>query len=693
MVDRWLDHVVLCVQRYIHRHGHRMVQASGTLNQLFVSLNEARALLGTAPAHPTTAPAALGLPDPLTLEDRIAGSLASLEAASADGPIARLKSQFGLTTRQVRLLMAAAAPVLSVDISRLYPFAWADFAVKLPSAGFLAELVGDEPGDRSAITEFGPQSPLVRYKLIELRDNSAWGSPSPQLHKGVVLPDSVAALLMGAEPALGEVGHLEPADAALPLSQLFIADHTLETLRGTLKGAITVGRPRPLLIGGRSSGRRTMVATLAAEHGWGVLTVDLAQIITNIETVFDKLAEASREALLRRAVLLLRADSAVHDRENWDKIAARLGAQIDRHRGPVVFTSNQPTAALSRVVGGIFDIYVQSPSTAEQRDLWRQALGADSDLAERLATRFTVSPGMVYGAVRDARSHHALVGQTGALQVEEVGSAVRRRLDHALSQVAEPFTTSLEWEDVLLPEDVMDSLNEIISQAKYREVVYDNWGFRQKMSYGRGLACLFCGPPGTGKTMIAGLIGKSLGREVYKVDLSRIVSKWVGETEKNLGRVFDEAERAQVILLFDEADSLFSTRTEVKGSNDRFANMEINYLLQRMEQYDGMSLLTTNFEKSIDDAFKRRLKFKIDFTMPDAKQRSQLWRIMLPKQLEVRDDVRFDYLGHKFKMAGGNIKNAVLRAAFYAAAEGKVVDHALLERAAITESREMGRLI
>lgn len=693
MVDRWLDHIVLCVQRYIHRHGHRMVQASGTLNQLFVSLTEARALLGTAQAHPTTAPAALGLPDPMALDDRIAGGLAMLDATPDDGPIARLKQQFGLTTRQVRLLMAAAAPVLSVDISRLYPFAWADFAVKLPSAGFLAELVSDTPGDRSAITEFGPQAPLVRYKLIELRDNSAWGTPSPQLHKGVVLPDSVAALLMGAEPALGEVGHLEPPEAALPIDQLFIAAQTLETLRGTLKGAITVNRPRPLLIGGRSSGRRTMVATLAAEHGWGVLTVDLAQIITNAETVFDKLAEASREALLRRAVLLLRADSAVHDRENWDKIAARLGAQIDRHRGPVVLTANQPTAALSRVIAGIFDIYVQSPSTAEQRSLWRQALGNDAALAEPLARRFTVSPGMVYGAVRDARAHQALVGQSGALQAEEVGAAVRRRLDHALSQVAEPYTTSLEWDDVILPEEVMESLNEIISQATHRETVYDKWGFRRKMAYGRGLACLFCGPPGTGKTMIAGLIGKTLGREVYKVDLSRIVSKWVGETEKNLARVFDEAERAQVILLFDEADSLFSTRTEVKGSNDRFANMEINYLLQRMEQYDGMSLLTTNFEKSIDDAFKRRLKFKIDFTVPDAKQRTQLWQIMLPKQVERADDINFEYLGRKFKMSGGNIKNAVLRAAFYAAAEGKIIDHALLQRAAVTESREMGRLI
>jgi SpoVK/Ycf46/Vps4 family AAA+-type ATPase len=149
------------------------------------------------------------------------------------------------------------------------------------------------------------------------------------------------------------------------------------------------------------------------------------------------------------------------------------------------------------------------------------------------------------------------------------------------------------------------------------------------MSYGRGLACLFSGAPGTGKTMMAGIMARELGQEIYRVDLSRVVSKWIGETEKNLAKVFDEAESAQVILLFDEADSLFSARTEVKGSNDRFANMEINYLLQRMESYDGMTILTTNFEKSIDEAFKRRLKFRLNFPVPELEQRVKLWRSMI----------------------------------------------------------------
>jgi SpoVK/Ycf46/Vps4 family AAA+-type ATPase len=270
---------------------------------------------------------------------------------------------------------------------------------------------------------------------------------------------------------------------------------------------------------------------------------------------------------------------------------------------------------------------------------------------------------------------------------------VRRRLDHALSAVAEPYTTTLSWDDVVLAPEVLETLREILSQARNREKVFDDWGFRRKLSYGRGLACLFSGAPGTGKTMMAGIMARELGQEIYRVDLARVVSKWVGETEKNLARVFDEAESAQVILLFDEADSLFSTRTEVKGSNDRFANMEINYLLQRMESYDGMTILTTNFEKSIDEAFKRRLKFRLHFPVPDADLRTQLWRSMLPTQATVADDVRFEFLGKKFTMSGGNIKNAVVRAAFYAAEGEGVITHALLERAATAEAREMGRLV
>ena len=698
----WIDHLFVCVKRHISRYGHRMVQASGTLNQLYVGLEEARRLLrdGTTLEAPT-AVSALGLPPVETLTAEIVHTRGQL-LAQRGGPLWALSDRFGLSPPQLLLLVAAAGPVLSMDLSRLFTFAWADFAVKLPTVGFLIELIADTPADQAALAaEFLPQSPLVRYRLIELRATAAWGEPTPLMHRGVAVPDTVVAFLRGhlesVAATLEGAGRLTAPEHALPAEAVHLAPGVAEELRTVLARAVEQGRPRPCLVGTLGVGRRTALAMLAAELGLGLLSVDLQRLAADPKQFAVKLAAALREALLRGAVVLLRADGILDDKTVFEEVSVQLGDLVNRHEGALAFTARQPHAGLNVAVDQLHDLFFPLPGTPGQRALWAHVLGGDAPahaIAQSMAQRFSVSPGTIHDSVADARARQGFLGNRDSrVDAEEVARAVRRRLDHALSQVAEPFSTSLEWEDVILPEEVMTPLREIMAQAKHREKVFDEWGFRRKMSYGRGLGCLFAGPPGTGKTMMAALMAKTLGREIYKVDLSRVVSKWVGETEKNLGKVFDEAERAQVILLFDEADSLFSSRTEVKGSNDRFANMEINYLLQRMEAYDGMSILTTNIEKSIDEAFKRRLKFKVDFEMPEPNERAMLWRVMLPKEVKLADDVRFDELGKRYKLAGGHIKNAVLRAAFYAAEEGKMLDHALLDRAAIAESRDLGRLI
>ena len=702
----WLDHLFLCVQRHIHRYGFRMTQASGTLNQMYVSLDEARSLL-SRPQSPmeSQAPGALGLPELGPVEEKIAESRAALKKVEI-GAVASLRDRFGLSVDELRLLLAAAGPLISIDLSRLYGFAWADFAIKLPSVGFLTEMIADSPEDSVRLQgAFLPDSPLVRYRLLELRDVSAWGTPSPTLHRGAIVPGGVLAHLRGEKAGLptnlASACKVYGVEDAIALNALHGIPEAMGDLRRALLESMAPGRrlrPRPLLIGTPGVGRRTTVAAAVAPRGWGVLMVDLGELATQPETFTDRLASASREALLRRSVLLLRGDDLLDDRERWDKIAPSTCWLLDRHAGPAVFTHRTAAGDLHRMVSGIFDVPFKLPDVSQQRAVWTQILvetgeEADGDLADSLARRFSISPGIISKSVEEARARRLLSGRKGPLEIEEVADPVRHRLKHTLSQVAEPFGTSLTWDDVILPTEVRESLDEIMSHARFRERVYDDWGFRRKMSYGRGLGCLFSGVPGTGKTMVAALIAQSLGRELYKVDLSRVVSKWVGETEKNLARVFDEAERAQIILLFDEADSLFSSRTEVKGSNDRFANMEVNYLLQRMESFDGMSLLTTNFEKSIDEAFKRRLKFKINFPMPEAEDRAKLWSVMLPDHAEIADDIDYELLGKRYKMTGGHIKNAVLRAAFYAADLDRPISQDLLLRAGKAELVDMGRLI
>jgi len=245
---------------------------------------------------------------------------------------------------------------------------------------------------------------------------------------------------------------------------------------------------------------------------------------------------------------------------------------------------------------------------------------------------------------------------------------------------------------VALPEDILDSLKEFIARVQHRRTVYERWGFDAKMTTSRGLSALFYGPPGTGKSMVAGLIARELGLELYRVDLARVVSKWIGETEKNLAEIFDAAEDGQVVILFDEADSLFSRRTEVRSSVDRYANMETNYLLQRLDSFEGVCILTTNLEGSIDPAFKRRMSLRLHFPFPDEEMRVRLWAAHVPPETPTLGDFDFAELAHRFPLSGGYIRNSAVRAAFLAAQEQRPLSQSYLIRAIQLEYRELGKL-
>ena len=239
----------------------------------------------------------------------------------------------------------------------------------------------------------------------------------------------------------------------------------------------------------------------------------------------------------------------------------------------------------------------------------------------------------------------------------------------------------------------MDALKEVTRFARFRPFLLEDWGFANKLPYGRGVSAILAGPPGTGKTMVAQLLARDLGYDLYRIDLSQVVNKYIGETEKNLARIFDEAENSHAVLFFDEADSLFAKRTNVTSANDRYANLEVNYLLQRMETYDGVTLLATNLEQGIDDAFKRRVRFTVQFELPEEEERRKLWMSMFPKVVPLAKDIDWEMLGKKFEMSGGYIKKAALRAALMAAETQRPITTADLLEAARHEYREMGRII
>jgi SpoVK/Ycf46/Vps4 family AAA+-type ATPase len=272
-------------------------------------------------------------------------------------------------------------------------------------------------------------------------------------------------------------------------------------------------------------------------------------------------------------------------------------------------------------------------------------------------------------------------------------AASRLQSNRKLASLAQKIVPHYVWEDIVLPADRLVQLREICNTVKYRSLVYDEWGFDGKLSLGKGLNVLFAGPSGTGKTMAAEIMANELALDLYKIDLSTVVSKYIGETEKNLARIFAEAETSNAILFFDEADALFGKRSEVRDSHDRYANIEISYLLQKMEEYEGVTILATNLRKNMDDAFVRRMHYTVDFPFPNQKYRRRIWEKMWPDETPRSSELDLAFMARQFELAGGNIRNVALAAAFLAADDGRVVDMGHLVHATKREYQKMGKVV
>lgn len=334
------------------------------------------------------------------------------------------------------------------------------------------------------------------------------------------------------------------------------------------------------------------------------------------------------------------------------------------------------------------------PTLEESRALWsacldRYPLAAPQD-ADALAGKYRFTPGQMNRALEEAAALARWEERPG-IDDDTLAQGCRRQVRHALGERARKVEAAFGWEDLILPAPSKALLRSACDQMQYRRQVYDSWGFGGKLSYGTGLSLLFAGPPGTGKTMAAQIVAGQLGLDLYKVELPAVVSKYVGETEKNLREIFREASRSQAILFFDEADVLFGKRTEVKDSHDKYSNMEAAYLLQKMEEYAGVSVLATNFLQNFDEAFKRRLKFLIDFPLPDQGDRLRLWHSVIPARTPLAADVDWDYLATQFELSGSAIKNVALNAAFLAAKAGEAVGMAQLLTALKREMRKSGK--
>ena len=391
----------------------------------------------------------------------------------------------------------------------------------------------------------------------------------------------------------------------------------------------------------------------------------------------------NRETLLQPIALYLDAHNTDRATQAEQEPLERFLARV---QGMIFLGAREGNTHLQRAS---FDIGVAKPTPSEQISLWHEALGTQvNGYAAQLVAQFNLNPATIARVSREISA----AGIEDTTQFEEAlwsncSSVTRPRLD-ALAQRIDPKAM---WNDLVLPAEQKDLLRQIAHQVAQRYKVYEQWGFSARMNRGLGISALFAGESGTGKTMAAEIIASELRLNLYRIDLSAVVSKYIGETEKNLRRLFDAAEDGGAILFFDEADALFGKRSEVKDSHDRYANIEINYLLQRMEQYRGLAILATNMKSALDQAFMRRLRFIVNFPVPSPSERNLIWQQVFPAQLP-KADLDYDRLA-RFNLTGGHIQSIALNAAFLAAQEEKPVTMPLVLQAARAEFRKLDRPI
>lgn len=614
-----------------------------------------------------------------------------LQASSNDGtpmPFDELRAAFGLSATEQRALLILAGIELNPRLRQLTRYLVNEAQRIYPDVGLLEILVYSSLQTRDAlITEMSSRGALFRHGLIEEVPGKR-----PFLLRQLQVRPRILEWLHGVRRLSSDLLDISNLEQSPPSGdELLVADSLLSEVHGLFNSSREQLAPMVILSGKEGSGRKSLIQSAAHQHGCDLLHVSCDKLPQDIHGLRATLQGIVRESILLNAAIVLHNVSFL---EPSGENAARLSTvdvALRDYVGPLFATSISGEQKPLRLSRGCIVLPVPIPTEGQRKILWNRYLPEESIDTARIAARYPTTGGVIQRAAQSALSLAQSSGEP--LNERHIHLGLRGTLDSQLSNLGVRIDWRQTWDDLVLTEETMEEIREFIGRMRHRRKVYEEWGFARKVAKGLGLSALFAGPPGTGKTMVAGIIADELGLDLYQIDLSRIVSKYVGETEKNLAQLFDAAEAGHAILLFDEADSLFAKRTEVKSSVDRYANLEVNYLLQRMEAFNGISLLTTNLDSSIDDAFKRRISFRINFPMPEPEHRIKLWQSMIPNEAEISDNVDYERLAERYEMTGGYIRNAVLRAAFLAAEDESEMTMRHFLIAANLEYTAMGKVI
>ncbi|WP_371094928.1 AAA family ATPase [Streptomyces sanglieri] len=605
--------------------------------------------------------------------------------------IHRLAGSFGLVPLDVDLLLVALAPDVDSRFEQLYGYLNDDLTRRRPTIGLALELCG-LPAASSGRFRFSPSAPLVTGGLLEVRD-----AERPLLSRVLRVPDRISAYLLGDDEIDGRLRGLVRAVGPDGRPEAG-PDTGPEVLRvaaalGTGSGLVH------LLDRGGDPGGLAVEALLAA--GRRPLVVDIAELAALPEPAEAVRTLAAEVRLSNGGIVLGPLEALAPERPERARLLGGLCAAVSG--APLLAYGKKNWDPLWAGESPV-PVHVLSPGPTGLARQWRQALAeagasaglpagsrsADEEVIEATASYRLDSEQMRKAAAVASR---LAVLEDRPVDVRDLRTAVRAQNGAGLERLARRIEPAVGWDDLVLPPATRRELSELALRARHREQVLGQWRMRPGGGRGRGIIALFAGESGTGKTMSAEVVASELGMELYVVDLSTVVDKYVGETEKNLERIFTEASDVNGILLFDEADAIFGKRSQVKDAHDRHANVESAYLLQRMESFDGIAVLTTNLRGNLDEAFTRRLDVIAEFPMPDARQRLALWDRCLGTAIPREAGLDLEFCAGRFELAGGSIRACAVTAAYLAAESGRPLGMEQIVSAVIQEYRKLGRLV
>lgn len=611
-----------------------------------------------------------------------------------------LKNIFHLNDFEIDIILIALAVEIDLRYEIVFAYLQDDISKKYPTVELVLNLLGRSPAGRSDIRKFfAAESVLVRSHIIELVDDPA-KNYGGLLSKIVKLPKRIIEYLMN------ETSIEKKIDLCVKQADV-LANNIEEVLHPDIYKSVTNLLPMLAddcqgnvlhLTGKYESGKLDIAVFLSKKRNRELLQIDVAAIpYSNIKEFILLNELILREAKLRTADIYY-SNFKILFEESKSQEKQALFSVITDFDGLVTIdecnTLNENTLVKNK---NNYYLSLKGLSNQHRASIWNDLLIKQNTIIDeneliRLSDRFRFSPGQIYSAMKIAEQLTSMKrSRSTKPDLDLLYEACRLTINQKLNKHAKRISTLYGWDDLILNKDELFQLKQLVNTVLNRNKVFSTWGFGNKLSLGKGINALFTGLPGTGKTMAAEIIANNLGIELYKIDLSSVISKYIGETEKNLSKIFQEAETSSAILFFDEADALFGKRTEISNSHDRYANIEVAYLLQRMEEYEGITILATNLRKNIDDAFSRRLSFIINFPFPEEEERRKIWQKIWPNNIPLSEDLDLKFMAETFKLAGGNIKNIALSASFLAAAEECNVEMQHLLIATKQELKKLGR--